>query len=196
MIERSYVNRYRFPPPAFFCGRFRDKCDERGAPTRAATPRCDRETEDRTQSVLACGICRQACFRDESRGGKKLTKACFRFRILALQIRLVERRDDVWLFVGRCPRSRSPQCPLSRAQQTGHWLSGRSAFDPLRKSRQLYSASTIIYTDAAKPIGRPATPADVRMCFPTSPKTSIMKSDAPFMAAAWSVHSSVLLIRL
>ena len=36
-------------------------------------------------------------------------------------------------------------------------------FDPQRKSGQLYSASTIMYTDAAKPIGRLATPADVRI---------------------------------
>jgi hypothetical protein len=35
----------------------------------------------------------------------------------------------------------------------------------------------------------------VRTCFPALPKTSTTKSDAPFIAVAWSVHSSVLLTR-
>jgi hypothetical protein len=67
--------------------------------------------------------------------------------------------------------------------------------DPHGSLTSLYSTSTIIYTDAANPIGRLATPADVRICRPASPKTSTVKSDAPFMAAAWSVHSRVLLIK-
>src|ERR1700730_12241810 len=85
--------------------------------------------------------------------------------------------------------------PVPALQETsvGEWSTSQP--DAHRKSRELYSASTIIYTDAAKPIGRLATPADVRMCLPASPKTSTMKSDALFMAAAWSVHSRVLLLR-
>ena len=46
-----------------------------------------------------------------------------------------------------------------------------------------YSTSTIIYTEAAKPMGK-LTPTAVRVCLPASPKTSTTKSDAPFMALA------------
>jgi hypothetical protein len=60
----------------------------------------------------------------------------------------------------------------------------RGVWALLHPQGSLYATSTIMYTDAAKPIGRLATPADVRMCLPASPKTSTRKSDAPFIAAA------------
>ena len=70
--------------------------------------------------------------------------------------------------------SKMPQNP----QRPVHTLLGST------KLGRLYSTSTIIYTEAAKPIGKLATPTAVRVCLPASPKTSTTKSDAPFMALA------------